>query len=115
MLKEQRGTSGGYFASQSLWRNGFPVYFQTTMPNQKEQLIIEFHMRPSMTAADVAQSVGTWELKSKDKSGSSECMHNFNTGCDNASLTLPPVSLTLSPVPPALLTGEIFVLYPIFV
>jgi hypothetical protein len=108
LLKEQRGTSGAYFASQSLWRNGFPVYFQATMPNEKEQFIIEFFMRPCMTASDVARSVGIWELKSKDKIGSSECMHNFDTGCDNASLTLPPV-------PPPLLTGEICFLYPIFV
>ena len=64
------------------------------MPNQKEQCTIEFHMRPSMAAGDVAQSVGIWELKSKDKSGSSECMHNFDTGCDNSSLTLPPATLT---------------------
>ena len=99
MFKLKRWTvSGGYVASQSLWRNGFPVYFQAPLPNQKEQFVIEFHMRPSMPSANSSARTphsvfGVWELKSKDKTGSSECMYNLNTGCDNPLLTIAPVTL----------------------
>ena len=99
MFKEHRSTvSGAYFASQSLWCNGFPVYVQAPLPNQKEQFVVEFHMRPVLGSADSSVEtpeacVGVWELKAKDKSGSSECLFNFNTGCDNSDVTLPPVTL----------------------
>lgn len=89
MLKEQRSTvSGAYLASQSLWRNGFPVFCQVPLPNQKEQFIVEFHMRL------LNSSVGVWELKSEDMAGTSESLYRFNTGCQSALLTLPPVTMT---------------------
>ena len=89
MLKEQRSTvSGAYLASQSLWRNGFPVFCQVPLPNQKEQFIVEFHMRL------LNSSVGVWELKSEDMAGTSESLYTFNTGCQSALLTLPPVTMT---------------------
>ncbi len=99
MFKEHRSTVfGGYTASQSLWSNGFPVYIQASFPNQKEQFVIEFHKRPTTSSADFCaktpqSAIGVWELKSKEKAGSSECMYNLNTGCDNALLTLSPVTL----------------------
>jgi hypothetical protein len=96
MFKEHVSTvSGAYVASQSVWSNGFPVYFQVLRPNQKDQFVVEFNMRPS-TALDslsAKHAVGVWELKSKAKIGSSECLFNFNTECDNPLLTLPPVTL----------------------
>ena len=75
MFKEHRSTvSGAYFASQSLWRNGFPVYIQAPLPNQKEPFVVEFHMRPKLGSADSLAAtpqpcVGVWELKAKDRSG----------------------------------------------
>ena len=46
MFKEHRSTvSGAYFPSQSLWRNGFPVYIQAPMPTQKEPCIAR--LRPA--------------------------------------------------------------------
>ena len=98
MLKEHKMTfSGAYVASQSVWINGFPVYFQVPLPNQKHQFAVEFHMRPSSSTALPTMTpnsdVGVWELKSKDKVGSSECIFNFDTKCGSAQMTLPPVTL----------------------
>ncbi len=72
------------------------MYIQAPFPNQKEQFVIEFHKRPitsDLSARTPQVAIGVWELKSKDRAGSSECMYNLNTGCDNATLTLSPVSL----------------------
>jgi hypothetical protein len=98
MLKEQISTvTGAYVASQTVWSDGFPVYFQIPRPNQKEQFVVEFHMRPTtctnLSAMTLQSAVGVWELKSKDKVGSSECVLNFNTECSSTLLMLPPVTL----------------------
>ncbi len=88
---------GTYVASQSVWSNGYPVYFQVQRPNQKDRFAVEFHMRPSspvdMSATTPLAHVGVWELKCKDKVGTSDCVLNFNTECDSLQWTLAPVTL----------------------
>jgi hypothetical protein len=95
--------SGAYIASHSHWSNGFPVYTQTCLPiQQSEHYVIEFHMRLEATAANSSDGIlqrrlGVWELKSADRAGAAHCLFNFNTQCDSAILTIPPVTSKGSP------------------